>query len=75
MDGEWEFYSGLLSNEISPTVNEDEINYINVPKIWNNYEINGENIGGTTYGTYRLKLILPKEEVFLFKDFQCCHCP
>ncbi len=69
LDGEWEFYPGLLSNEISPTVNEDELNYINVPKIWNNYEVNGEKIGGTTYGTYRLKLNLPKEEVFYLKIF------
>lgn len=67
LNGEWEFYPGFLAEDINQILDEKETRFLKVPKIWNNFEIDGDKIGGTTFGTYRLKLLLPKDEVFYFK--------
>ena len=67
LDGEWEFYPGLLADEINPPPQENELIYLNVPKIWNNYEVNGEKLKGTGFATYRINLMLPIDEMFYLK--------
>jgi len=67
LDGEWEFYPRQLAEYIIFPKDINETEYLNVPKIWNNFEVNGEKIGGKTFGTYRLKLLLPKEKVYYLK--------
>ena len=60
LDGHWEFYwnthlkPGYLSNETPPTRD----GFIEVPGIWNGYEIKGKKIDGEGYATCRLKIHL-----------------
>jgi PAS domain S-box-containing protein len=60
LDGEWEFYWRKqvkpedFSGEHPPAMS----GYINVPGIWNGYEVNGRKISGTGYATYRLRILL-----------------
>ena len=70
LDGKWEFYwnthltPGDLSNETPPL----RSGFIEVPGIWNGYEINGKKIFGKGYATYRLKIHLPNtEQILAFK--------
>ncbi|HNB98111.1 MAG TPA: GAF domain-containing protein, partial [Leptospiraceae bacterium] len=68
LDGEWEFYwKELLSPETNPAVDANknlpkEIQYIPVPHVWNDFRVNGESIGKSGFGSYRLKIILPKQK-------------
>ena len=60
LDGKWEFYwnthlkPGDLASETPPTRN----GFIEVPGVWNGFEINGKKISGKGYATYRLKIHL-----------------
>jgi diguanylate cyclase (GGDEF) domain len=64
LSGEWEFYYGNLltyedfhNKKNKPTMS----GYIKVPGKWDGYSINGKNIDGIGYGTYRLKVKLNGE--------------
>lgn len=56
MDGEWEFYwdrfveYDQLSDQMRPDL------YGKVPNTWSNYSLDGENLPGKGYGTYRLRI-------------------
>ena len=79
LDGEWEFYweKYCKSKEYIPTPGVESgleecgsnnlSGYIFVPQAWNNFKISGENIGSNGYGTYRLKILLPKSEEYAIK--------
>ncbi len=57
LDGEWEFYwNKLLSPEelASGLIQPDLM--ATVPKVWNNYELQGEGLPGFGYATYRLQI-------------------
>ncbi|HHW49730.1 MAG TPA: response regulator [Clostridiaceae bacterium] len=62
LDGEWEFYwnqlyepDHFLSGMNLPVVR----NLITIPRSWNGYIVDGEQIGGMGFATFRLKVILP----------------
>ncbi len=60
LDGEWDFYwNRLLSYEELQKEKPDLLVY--VPKTWNSYEIEGENLSGLGFATYKLhvKTALP----------------
>ncbi len=55
LDGQWEFYWDKFLNYsdfqgVSPDL------YANVPKTWNEYSIDGKNLPGQGYATYRLHI-------------------
>lgn len=57
LNGKWQFYwkklytyENLKNGNIKPDI------YADVPSVWNNYKINGYNIPGYGYATYRLKV-------------------
>ncbi len=56
LDGEWEFFWNqlLLPNEITK-----KGQYIQFPSLWNDQIIDGQNLSGKGFATYRLQLILP----------------
>jgi len=57
LSGEWEFYwNRLYTYQDFQTQNIDETQYIEVPKTWNSYKIDGENLPGFGYATYRVKV-------------------
>lgn len=60
LDGEWTFYHKQF---LSPEHNDTpEHGYINVPGLWDSFQHDGKIIGPNTYGTYRLKIILPENQ-------------
>lgn len=61
LDGEWEFYP-----EIYTVNNFSQKHYIKVPDRWNNYNYNGNSLNAYSYGTYHLKLKLPREGLYCF---------
>jgi PAS domain S-box-containing protein len=70
LDGHWEFYwnrhlkPGDFSNETPPTRD----GFIEVPGIWNGYEIKGKKIDGEGYATCRLKIHLANSgQILAFK--------
>ncbi|WP_258102542.1 ATP-binding protein [Marinoscillum sp. MHG1-6] len=56
LDGEWEFYWEELA---LPNILPSRNNYIEFPSLWNNYVIEGEEIGSFGYATYHLRVVLP----------------
>ncbi len=60
LNGEWEFYWERLLTPESYRKEGNEAVLVNVPSYWRGYRVNGEQLPGTGYGTYALKLILPE---------------
>jgi hypothetical protein len=61
LDGKWEFYPNeFISSETK------EKGYIMVPSRWNNSVFNGEKMNSYGYGTFHLKLELPKKGLYCF---------
>jgi signal transduction histidine kinase len=57
LNGEWEFYwQRLLSYGELRDINLKPDLMAVVPKVWNNYKINGERLPGFGYATYRLQI-------------------
>ncbi len=58
LKGEWEFYWNQLLSPDQFVKNEDlAFKYINAPGSWNNFEIDGKELSGIGFATYRLKVI------------------
>lgn len=61
VNGEWEFYwDRFLSYRDLQTMKPEQ--YVDVPRSWNEYEINGKSFSGQGYATYRIHVTtdLPK---------------
>lgn len=57
LDGMWEFYhQKLLTNTILGIQSDG---FFPVPSQWNSFNISNRNIGGLTYGTFILKVLIP----------------
>lgn len=57
LDGEWEFYWNKLlgPEEIASGLVQPDL-MATVPKVWNSYELQGEELPGFGYATYRLQI-------------------
>lgn len=70
LSGEWEFYwEAFLSEEDlqDGQVPKNRL-YITVPGIWNGLSVQGREINGHGYATYRLKILLkPQQDAMAFK--------
>ncbi|MCP5501311.1 MAG: adenylate/guanylate cyclase domain-containing protein [Leptospiraceae bacterium] len=68
LDGYWEFYWKELYDpddfQKIPKANHPD-NFIDLPYTWNNKKINGNNLPGQGYATFRLTVLLPKENLSL----------
>ncbi|MFL0251441.1 ATP-binding protein [Clostridium neuense] len=63
LNGKWEFYwkklytyEDLKNGSMKPDI------YAEVPSVWNNYKVNGHNLSGYGYATYRLKVKVPDDK-------------
>ena len=63
LNGEWEFYWNKLLTPVGFHQNKEITpdTYINVPDVWNDLEIDKQQLPGQGYGTYRLKVNLGRE--------------
>ncbi|MGC9472164.1 MAG: ATP-binding protein [Bacteroidales bacterium] len=59
--GEFEFYwSELLEPDNFDDVSPPMTGYMEVPGLWNGYEVNGRELSGMGYATFRLLILLPE---------------
>ncbi|MCB1307677.1 MAG: GAF domain-containing protein [Leptospiraceae bacterium] len=56
LTGEWKFYPEKLAMDIQPS---DQSGLL-APGPWNDFQVRNQAMGALTYGTYRLKVILPE---------------
>jgi hypothetical protein len=65
--GEYEFYwmQHLLPEDFSQTTPQEAAEFITVPAYWHGYKLRGKELPGQGYVTYRLKVILGKQEELL----------
>ncbi|MGD8762652.1 MAG: 7TM diverse intracellular signaling domain-containing protein [Desulfobacteraceae bacterium] len=56
LKGEWEFYwqQHLSPDELSKPTTSQRAEFMQIPEYWNNYEIDGVELPGEGYATYRL---------------------
>lgn len=56
--GEWEFYWGqlLTSEDFTKATPPKLSGYVDVPNVWNQYRVDGKDLPGFGYATYRLKV-------------------
>lgn len=71
LDGDWEFYweKFLKAEDFKncKEVNSCVITTLKVPSVWNAHIINGKEIGGDGYGTYRLRFMIDKSSDLTLK--------
>ena len=62
LSGEWEFYweKLLYSDDFKIKASNIQVNYIDVPSIWNGHVVNGEDVGGEGFATYIATIKLPE---------------
>jgi len=66
LSGEWEFNWGeFLTGKDYKDNSHSESIYVNVPQIWNRYQLNGQNLPGFGYATYHLKVKVPDTKTIL----------
>jgi len=65
LDGEWEFYWKKLyrPDDFKERGFVSDRRIIKIPGSWNGYEIDGYPIGGEGYATFRLKILLPEDNI------------
>ncbi|MGI6450679.1 MAG: hypothetical protein ACOX3R_10460 [Desulfitobacteriia bacterium] len=65
LKGEWEFYWEELKEPIDFMGQGGRLpsrRLITLPASWNSYQLEGEELGGSGYATFRLKVFLPDSE-------------
>ena len=69
LDGQWEFYwQELLAPEFFQEKNfESSDTYIMLPRAWNKYRLEGEELAGNGYATYRLLIHHQNDEILGIK--------
>jgi hypothetical protein len=63
LSGEWEFYwqQHLTPQDFTSKTAIRKTGFIEVPGYWNGYELDGKNLPGYGYVTYRLNVVLNKQ--------------
>jgi signal transduction histidine kinase len=69
LNGQWEFYWQMLltPGDFSNPKLSRLPSYINLPRSWNGYKLNGQALPGPGYATFRLQIILPGPEKLALK--------
>jgi PAS domain S-box-containing protein len=67
LSGEYEFYwkQQLAPSDFTGATPPQKTGFIQLPGFWNGYEINGKELHGDGYATYRLKILLHEKEEHL----------
>ncbi len=68
LNGNWEFYyQNFIAPDKFKNYSTDTVQYQKVPDDWTNYKINGKTINKFGNGTYHLRIIAPKGNVYALK--------
>ncbi|KJS64814.1 MAG: hypothetical protein JL50_18185 [Peptococcaceae bacterium BICA1-7] len=64
LSGEWDFYWNrfLSHNELKNSALEEDVKAV-VPAVWNKYRVNGHNLPGYGYATYRITVVNAKTDM------------
>ncbi|MBP3040216.1 response regulator [Bacillaceae bacterium Marseille-Q3522] len=62
LNGEWEFYPGVFLSAPGIKTTESKKHFIKVPENWRNEISGGKANNAFGFGTYRLRIFLPKNE-------------
>lgn len=77
LEGEYEFYwNQLLTPKDFTDLSKNKLTgYIDVPGVWNDYEVNGKKLGGDGYATFRVRIKVPDEDLYSLKikEFDCAY--
>lgn len=59
LTGEWEFYWHRLLDpkDFNQSIAPEKTGFIRVPMVWNDFSIQGKEIGAYGYGTFRLRIL------------------
>jgi signal transduction histidine kinase len=63
LNGEWEWYDSRLlePEELAEDIREmGDIDYIRVPSVWSENQVNGKTLSNHGYGTYRVTVQIPE---------------
>ncbi len=64
LQGQWDFYwKRFLTNQELQSMNPVPDIEADVPSVWTNYQVNGDNLPGFGYATYHLKVINADKEI------------
>lgn len=77
LDGQWEFYWKQLLTYDDFHGKENKFKpdgYYKIPKVWNDYKIDGKNLPGKGYATYRLKIKTKANETDIVKGLKILTC-
>jgi PAS domain S-box-containing protein len=64
LKGEWEFFweQHLGPQALAKPGSSQKASLVQVPNYWNNYDLNGQELPGEGFATYRLTVLLNKQE-------------
>jgi PAS domain S-box-containing protein len=67
LSGEWEFYwqQHLMPQDFALKNADQKTGFIEVPGYWKGYELDGKKLPGYGYATYRLNIVLNKQQELL----------
>ena len=67
LDGQWEFYWNQLlePKDFTESKVPEKTGYIDLPRPWNGYSLNGRELSGFGYATFRLRVLLNRPDDLL----------
>ncbi len=67
LDGQWEFYweQLLKPEDFAENKNTVKTGYIDLPRPWNGYTIDGRELSGFGYATFRLRVLLKDHDTLM----------
>lgn len=70
LDGQWEFFWKKFISSRKEHFNSEKNGFLEVPGLWNGFTVDGAEIPGWGFGSYRLKVLLPSNPVPLSIHFE-----
>jgi len=68
LSGEYEFYWSALFTPVDfDSITPDKTGFIELPGLWNSYEIDGKKLKGEGYATFRLIINVPEDDRYGIK--------
>ncbi len=61
LDGDWQFYWNhfLHPEDFKQSDLPEQTGVMTLPRLWNDYDVSGEKLGGHGFATFRLKILMP----------------
>ncbi|HNO24564.1 MAG TPA: adenylate/guanylate cyclase domain-containing protein, partial [Leptospiraceae bacterium] len=70
LDGQWEFFWKKFISSRNEHFNSERNGFLEIPGLWNGFHVEGTEISGWGFGSYRLKILLPENSPPLSIHFE-----